>query len=1122
MLLLVTLCILQILNDSTFFNIKNTELVYKSTSLTNFDYSLQENCGSIELEKTGFTNEISIDISGSYRKVELSSDIKNSFGNDAAINYMWLNDSNKIILCFSKYDLYIFSAENHTLIKSVNYAYNRGKFEFFNENNVQDFYNCNLLYSQGVTPEAEDESQDNNENTSGTTNQETKNLKNYSKLVNFIDTYFTPWLFSGIFGTVFLIISVVLIFSRTKFTLYGKYKKNLKAYLFPQEHAWLGNNSPLEIYISARVFIENTFHEYNLLEYFSPDLLKTTSGNYIILGNAGEGKTFAVSRLALAVLEGFSSNKSRKKEQKKSQNSIPVLLNFSQLENCNNDEDILNIIYDKISQIAGFKKNIIDKFLYFKHKKNVLNTIEHLLDLGKFIIFVDGYDEIENTEQRLRISNVLTHFMDSYDKSCFIITSRITVYKEEGFANIPEQNTLYLSPLSKEQIHKFLSKWNFPKGKTSSDLFQRIINTRQLSEIVTNPLLLTMITHTYCSQFFKMVNSKTLLYKNCCECLLSEWEKRKFNILRIKRYKTLKNTDVKINLLSILAFELFSFGNKPIPEEDLLKLWSSQPTEKIFFHGKVAKVLEEIINQSSILERVNNTVRFRHNSFYEYFTALYFYKNNCDTKKMFENVISNSNILFFYFSMISDEAPVSDFILKNLKHNKLVCDILLERHITNDRVVKVATKSLIHNTSYIDITDIRALGYLAKQYLAVQTPIREVLVNKLMTATDEKEKVNIIIGLMIFCDEKTLAEIFSYTSIDVDLKYLIEYSQESINDFSYIIIQILAKHDDKIKFIEELSKSYRFEAIYNIYKQSGGEIKDFAIIGLLYMSKEPELLNWLESKKFFESIDETTQSIIIDFQNKYGWNDELSEEALSNLYALIYLSASIISNGFSPNSELIENKTAFLLCMLISDLKEDLYYELIKIDDIKMNSYVELSYHWNLIKKHRKKFFKINSGIIDAVILDRIIFTSVYFWLFIKMILFVFNCININELISAGWTYNIDIHSHALIPFDMLYILIMCLMIIFIRIVNNFIKNLDYGFYAIIISYSFSLFVFLLYCILTKNIAYRLLTLILLLLISCFEILKHKNNYPSFKEPQYNRIVDFLKSPYHFNDIHIG
>ena len=1090
--------------------------------MTNFDYSLQENCGSIKLEKTGITNEIGIDISGSYRKVKLSNAIENLSDNDIAINYMWLNDLNSLILCFSKYDLYIFSAENHTLIKSVNYAYNRGKFEFFDENNIQDFYNCTLLYSQGVSPEAEDKLQDSNENALNTTDQEAKKFKDYSKLVNFIDTYFTPWMCSKIFGTVLLIISVVLIFSRTKFTLHGKYKKNLKAHLFPQEHTWLGNNSPLEIYISARVFIENTFHEYNLLEYFSPELLKTTSGNYIILGNAGEGKTFAVSRLALAVLEGFSSNKSRKKERKKSQSSIPVLLNFSQLENCSNDEDVLNIIYDKISQIAGFKDNIIDNFLYFKHKKNVLNTIERFLDSGKFIIFVDGYDEIENTEQRLRISNILTHFMDSYDKSCFIITSRIAVYEEERFANIPEQNTLYLSPLSKEQIYKFLSKWNFPKGKTSSDLFQRIVNTRQLSGVVTNPLLLTMIAHTYCSQFFKMVNSKTLLYKNCCECLLSEWEKRKFNILRINRYQTLKNAEVKINLLSILAFELFSLDNKPIPEEQLLKLWSSHPTEKIFFHGKVAKVLEEIINQSSILERVNNTVRFRHNSFYEYFTALYLYNNNCDTKKLFENVISNSNILFFYFSMVSDEASISDFILKNLKHNKLVCDILLERHIANDSVVEVVAKSLIHNTSYIDITDIRALGYLAKQYHAVQSPIKEVLVEKLANATDEKEKVNIIIGLMIFCDQKTLSEIFNYTSMDVDLKYLIEYSEESINEFSYIIIQLLAKRDDKIKFIEELSQSYRFEAIYNIYKQSDGEIKDLAVIGLLYMSKEPELLNWLESKKFFESIDETTQNIIIDFQNKYGWNDELSDEALSNLYALIYLSASIISNGFFPNSELIENKTAFLLCMIISDLKEELYYDLIKIDDIKMNAYVELSYHWNLIKKRRKKFLKINSGIIDSVILDRIIFTSCYFWIFIKIILFVFNCINANELISVGWTYNIDVHSHALIPFDMLYILIMCFMIVFIRIVNNFIKKLDYSFYAIIISYSFSLFVFLLYCILTKNIAYRLLTLIFLLLISCFEILKHKNNYPSFKDPQYNRIVVFLKSPYHFNDIHIG
>ena len=41
-------------------------------------------------------------------------------------------------------------------------------------------------------------------------------------------------------------------------------------------------------------------------------------------------------------------------------------------------------------------------------------------------------------------------------------------------------------------------------------------------------------------------------------------------------------------------------------------------------------------------------------------------------------------------------------------------------------------------------------------------------------------------------------------------------------------------------------------------------------------------------------------------------------------------------------------------------------------------------------------------------------------------------------------------------------------------------------------------------------------------MVSILEIIKHKNNYPSLKEPQYSKIINFLNDEYHFNDIHIG
>lgn len=1122
---LMGICVFQMTTNSTTFKIDADNLKFKNDYPTNYDVFPQQITNNMIMSKTGFPGSIDLNLSGQYVKEKMPFQVKELLKDTAAENYIWLNASYEIALCFIEDNLYIISTDSYTLIQTFNFVYNDGKIEIYDKMGGCDFYACELKYSsQSITLSSNNTAANVKDNFDGGT-QETQvpSEETDSKINHFINNVILPWIWGIMTAGFFSVLIIILVFRRMSFLMQRKYKKSLKSNLFPQEHLWFGNNHPTEIYISAKVIVENKHYEYDLLKYFSSAIMGKSS-NYIILGKAGEGKTFSVSRLILDILECFSINKSQKKERKKVKGLIPILLNFSELINCKKGEDIIDSIYEQISKTVKFKKNIIDKILYYHHKTKIIRTIEHYLSMGNFVIFIDGYDEIENTEKRLNISKIITDFMNDYDKCNFILTSRTQIYEEEKFVNIPPENTLYLAPFTEEQIHKFVSKWSFPEGKSCSDLFRRIINTRQLSETASNPLLLTMITSTYSNSEVLDFNSKTQLYQKCCNCLLAEWEKEKKSIKRIKRYDTVKNLNIKLKLLSEFAFKLYILGQPSLQEEKLLELWNSQPFEKGYFHGKAKNVLDDIINESGILEHINGNIRFHHKSFYEYFIALYLSQNNCDTEKLYDNVLINSNILFFYFSMVPDERIVTDFISINIEYHDLICDVLLERNISDASIVRQATQAVLDNISYLDISDIQTIGYIAKRYPVVASKIKETLLGHLFATLDETERINIIIGLMIFCDKTSLSSIFDAFSSTLNAEYLVKYLGESINDFSYTIISLL-KNTEKVVFIENLAKSFRFEAIYNIYikGKAENEIRDLAIIGLLYMTKDPDLLNLLATKKFADSINLEEKKQVKHIKEKYGWeNNELSEVALANLFTLVYLSGTVVQKGFHFNAKLIENKISFLLCLFISDAKSDLYYKLLEIDNLSIKSTLELNYHWNLIKKRKMKTsFYLRQGIIDTLTINRVIFTLFGLLISVQMIIIATYCNNVNELSYSGWLYN-DIHIHSVIPFNCLYLITMVFIFLSCEFFNWILKKTEYNLLTITFSILFSLAMFLVYSFLVKDITFRILTLIFLVIISALEIIKHKNNYPSFKDPQYSRISSFLNTPYHFNDIIIG
>ncbi|MGB4853156.1 MAG: NACHT domain-containing protein, partial [Ignavibacteria bacterium] len=118
-----------------------------------------------------------------------------------------------------------------------------------------------------------------------------------------------------------------------------------------------------------------------------------SKSNYItIIGDAGSGKSTLVKHLFLnSILE---------------KSGIPILVELRYLNDYKN----------------SFEDYIYEKIFENKLSQNS-NILERLLTAGKFVFFLDGFDEL-NSDIKPSVIISLNSFINSYDQNKFILTTR--------------------------------------------------------------------------------------------------------------------------------------------------------------------------------------------------------------------------------------------------------------------------------------------------------------------------------------------------------------------------------------------------------------------------------------------------------------------------------------------------------------------------------------------------------------------------------------------------------------------------------------------------------------------------------------------------------------------------
>jgi energy-coupling factor transporter ATP-binding protein EcfA2 len=368
---------------------------------------------------------------------------------------------------------------------------------------------------------------------------------------------------------------------------------DLKLYLEKQKNKYshiktlLKGNTP--------VFIYDIYFPINLLKSPEEKIVLTEDisnifkgGNYVtIIGDAGSGKSTLTKHLFLNSI--------------KNKFAIPILIELRYLNESGGD----------------IEKYIIEKI--FENRISPNSTIlTRLLENGKFVFFLDGFDELNTDIKNVVVKNLNT-FINTYDKNYFILTSR----PYSDVESFPLFRNLKIKQLDKNkgEIDAFIDIQLRSENELAEKIKKSLKENKSeyIQSFLTNPLLLSLYILTFQINA-DIPDKKYIFYRRVINALFSEHDsKTKLGYVREKHSKL--NQEQFEDLLRAFCF-LSYFKSRFDFDYDYINMTFSQLKTKIkrlvFDNNDLIYDLKSAI---ALWTEDNGIYAFAHRSLQEYFTA---------------------------------------------------------------------------------------------------------------------------------------------------------------------------------------------------------------------------------------------------------------------------------------------------------------------------------------------------------------------------------------------------------------------------------------------------------------------------------------------------------------------
>lgn len=293
-----------------------------------------------------------------------------------------------------------------------------------------------------------------------------------------------------------------------------------------------------------------------------------------------------------------------------------------------------------------FYNHIVNDIFEFNKLGQNEKLIEKLLNSGKYVFLLDGFDEIESARKG-QMAKQISDFTKRFDKNNYLITSRphSNIDLMSGFTN------LEVMPLTDSEIIQFVKK-----QKLEAELQDKLISTIEdykgddYKSFLQNPLLLSMFIITY-QTYSSLPPRKSVFYEQVYHTLFTTHDSLSKLSYEREKKSGLNRDDFK-SILNAVCF-LTYFEQRFIfpPEYIIEKLNLIAAKSKGNF--KSLDFVQDLLESLTILIELGIEYTFVHRSLQEYFAACNISSFSAGNKEAFYKKLFNS--------LLGQKSNISEF-----------------------------------------------------------------------------------------------------------------------------------------------------------------------------------------------------------------------------------------------------------------------------------------------------------------------------------------------------------------------------------------------------------------------------------------------------------------------------
>ena len=333
----------------------------------------------------------------------------------------------------------------------------------------------------------------------------------------------------------------------------------------------------------------------------------------LITGDAGSGKSTALFRLALKLVDGCLGGSEK--------SSIPVVLSSRTLRD--SETELAAMVGDVTKASTDTNASAI--------------STDDLSD-GRVSILIDGLDELANDSERGKVLEKIRTFHIRYSKCQIFLTSRDYSFVKDILAGYKFER-FRITPVSFRQAEKMIARISRGQSLSKSDTEETLRRLENIHGLQLNPLLISVFVATSDHSRSDIPANITEIFKKFTEVMLGRWGISKGIS---QQYKA----PLKDFLLRQVGFAMHNEGTTKISIDRCREIISKELIDR--GHDADLDVLfDEIVNRSGLMRVADQTVGFVHHLLQEFFAG-----RAIPNRQFLASVVSNvwwTKAIVFYF-----------------------------------------------------------------------------------------------------------------------------------------------------------------------------------------------------------------------------------------------------------------------------------------------------------------------------------------------------------------------------------------------------------------------------------------------------------------------------------------